>query len=64
MYNVQLNKGDILDVYLDYSDEINYEGKAILINKLDDIDSFYLSNERVIPTDLSNLSNIDKQHTI
>lgn len=64
MYNIELSKGDIVDIYLDYGDEVNYEGKAILIKKKSEIDSFYISNERVIPTDLSLLSEQDKQHQI
>jgi len=45
--NIELNKGDVVDIYLDYQDETQYEGKAILLEKVKNGDSFYLFEEKL-----------------
>lgn len=47
----ELNAGDIINIYTDYQDEVGYEGKAELVEKIRDGDSFYISNERIKPED-------------
>ena len=45
----KLKAGNIVDIYTDYQDELpeSYEGKAILIKKIRDGDSFYRKNEQL-----------------
>ena len=49
--NIKLKKNSIINIYTNYQEEIKYEGKAILLEKVSDGDSFYLHNERVEPKD-------------
>lgn len=49
--NIELKKNSIIDIYTNYQEEIKYEGKAILLEKISNGDSFYLYNERVEPED-------------
>lgn len=43
----KLKKNLILPIYTDYQENEDYEGKAILIEKVRDGDSFYLKNESI-----------------
>lgn len=49
--NIKLKKNSIINIYTNYQEEINYEGKAILLEKVNVGDSFYLYHERVEPED-------------
>jgi len=49
--NTTLSKGDIVDIYTNYQEEKRYEGKAVLIKKLRDGDSYYLRYEKLEPED-------------
>ena len=49
--NIRLKKNSIINIYTNYQEEIKYEGKAILLEKVSDGDSFYLHNEKVEPKD-------------
>lgn len=56
---INLNKGQLCNIYTDYKEEIGYEGQAILIEKIKDGDSFYLNNERIKPIDKKEYSKQD-----
>ena len=47
----KLKPGMSLDMFTDYQDETGYQGIAILLNKVRDGDSFYLSDEDIRPGD-------------
>lgn len=47
----KLKPGMSLDIYTDYQDEKEYQGIAILLDKVRDGDSFYLSDEDIRPVD-------------
>lgn len=49
--NTSLQKGDQVDIYTDYKEEKRFEGKAILLEKLRDGDSYYLRYEKIEPED-------------
>jgi len=42
-----LKRGKILDIFTDFKEEKGYEGKAILVKKIRNGDSFYLDDESV-----------------
>jgi hypothetical protein len=46
-----LKPNQIVNIYTDYKDEVGYEGKARLITKLYKGDSFFISNESILPGD-------------
>lgn len=46
-----LRKGQTVKIYTDYKEEKEYEGKAILISKVSNGDSYYLQNESLLPTE-------------
>lgn len=47
----KLKAGMTLDIFEDFQEEKVYEGRAILIEKIKDGDSFYLSDEELKPVD-------------
>lgn len=47
MYNTSLFIGQQVSIYTDFKEEIGYEGEAILIEKIDVGDTFFLSDEFV-----------------
>jgi hypothetical protein len=57
--HTKLKKGDIIDIYTDYQDELNYEGKAELIERVRPGDSFFLKDEKIIPEDKKEYSKKD-----
>lgn len=59
--NTQLKPNDVIEIYTDYKEEVTYEGKAILIEKIKDGDSFYLDKEQLIMTDQKVYSEEDKK---
>jgi len=58
--NIKLKKNFIIDIYTDYQEELKYEGKAILLEKTGDGDSFYLYDEKVEPKDKKEYDEKDK----
>ena len=59
--NTQLSPNDIIDIYTDYKEEIGCEGKAILVKKVRDGDSFYLNEEKLIIKDQKTYSEEDER---
>lgn len=47
MYKIKLKKGDVVHIYTDYRNELKFEGKAKLLEKVKKNDVFYLDNEEV-----------------
>ena len=47
MITIKLKKGMILPIYTDFKECKDYEGKAILVKKIRNGDSFYLADEEV-----------------
>lgn len=60
----ELNAGDIISIYTDYQDCTGYEGKVILLEKVKQGDSFYLTNEKLIPSDKKQYDDIDQARII
>ena len=58
---IKLKKGDTVSIFTDYQDCTGYEGKAVLIEKIKDGDSFYITNEKIKPDDEKFYSEEDKQ---
>jgi hypothetical protein len=56
----KLEAGMVLDIYEDFQDEIGYQGKAILIEKIKDGDSYYLMDEELKPSDQKSYDDNDK----
>ena len=57
--NIELNIGDVLEIYTDFKEEVGYEGKAVLVEKLKNGDSYYLRNEDIRPEDKKEYSQKD-----
>lgn len=47
MYNINLTVGQQISIYTDFKEEIGYEGEAVLLEKIDTGDTFFLSDEFV-----------------
>jgi hypothetical protein len=47
MYNTSLSVGQQVSIYTDFKEEIGYEGEAVLLEKVDVGDTFFLSDEFV-----------------
>jgi len=58
MYNISLNIGDQVSIYTDFKEEIDYEGEAILLEKLEDGDTFFINE--FVASNLSMDSKSDK----
>lgn len=56
----KLEPGMILDIYEDFQDETGYQGKAILLEKIKNGDSYYLSDEELKPSDQKSYDEDDK----
>lgn len=54
-----LKVGDTVSIYTDFQNQKDYEGKAILVTKISDGDSFYSSEERLIPDEKKEYSDLD-----
>lgn len=57
----ELKEGLILDIFEDYQDEIGYQGKARLLNRVRYGDSFFLSDEDIRPIDDKSYSKKDDE---
>lgn len=47
MYNTKLKQGDIISIYTDYKNNLEFEGTALLIEKLEDGDTFFREDESI-----------------
>ena len=56
MYLLKLNKGDTVPIFSDYKNDIGFQGNALLLEKLEQGDSFFEDYEQLRIVDLSNSS--------
>jgi len=62
--NTTLTKNNHVDIYTDYQEEVDYEGEAILLEKIRSGDSYYLYDEKLKPEDEKEYNEESKQRII